>query len=55
MENKEKMVALSFKIPQPLHIELKIKAVRSGKTLSDFVMEIIEREIGNGISATDER
>ena len=48
MEDKEKMVAMSFKIPRGLHIELKIEAIRSGKTLSEFIMDMVRKEIGNG-------
>lgn len=32
-------------VPDPLHRELKARAARAGKTLSDYLLEMVERSL----------
>lgn len=32
-------------VPEPLHRELKARAARAGKTLSDYLLEMVERSL----------
>jgi antitoxin FitA len=32
-------------VPDPLHRELKVRAARAGKTLSDYLLAVVERSL----------
>ena len=41
----EPLQALSFKIPKELHTQLKICAIKNEKNLTEFITEILKREL----------